>query len=122
MRALRAARASLRARAVRQAQPRLWDFCLKLRGKAADWAEIGQGRPFVHLSGMYPVERGCLAVVWPLAMHPVNKNELIVWDLAHDPAAGGAIHGSMAGPESSDEPPRRQPRRLHGLGGHGEPP
>ena len=73
------------ARAIKTAQPRLWDFCLKLREKSAVWAEIGQGRPFVHLSGMYPVERGCLAIVWPLAMHPVNKNELIVWDLAHDP-------------------------------------
>jgi len=50
------------------------------------WDEIGAGRPFVHLSGMYPVERGCLAVVWPLAPHPVNRNELIVWDLAHDPS------------------------------------
>ena len=75
------------ARAVKTAQPRLWDFCLKLRDKHAVWAEIGQGRPFVHLSGMYPVERGCLAVVWPLAPHPTNKNELIVWDLAEDPQA-----------------------------------
>ncbi|MDE2372482.1 MAG: exodeoxyribonuclease I, partial [Burkholderiales bacterium] len=49
------------------------------------WAEIGVGRPFVHLSGRYPVERGCFAVVWPLAPHPTNKNELIVWDLASDP-------------------------------------
>ncbi|RVT50866.1 exodeoxyribonuclease I [Rubrivivax albus] len=75
------------ARAVKTAQPRLWDFCLKLRDKHAVWAEIGQARPFVHLSGMYPVERGCLAVVWPLAPHPTNKNELIVWDLAEDPQA-----------------------------------
>jgi exodeoxyribonuclease-1 len=75
------------ARAVKAAQPRLWDFCLKLRDKRAVWDEIGQGRPFVHLSGMYPVERGGLAVVWPLAMHPTNKNELIVWDLAEDPQA-----------------------------------
>lgn len=74
------------ARALKTAQPKLWDFCLKLRDKRAVWAEIGQGRPFVHLSGMYPVERGCLALVWPLAMHPTNKNELIVWDLAQDPA------------------------------------
>jgi exodeoxyribonuclease-1 len=35
---------------------------------------------------MYPAERGCLGLVWPLAPHPTNKNELIVWDLAHDPA------------------------------------
>ena len=73
------------ARLIRKAQPRLWDFCLKLRRKDAVTAEIGNGRPFVHLSGMYPVERGCLAVVWPLAPHPTNKNEVIVWDLAHDP-------------------------------------
>lgn len=79
------------ARAVKTAQPRLWDFCLKLREKNAVWAEIGEKRPFVHLSGMYPVERGCLAVVWPLAMHPTNRNELIVWDLAHDPAELAAL-------------------------------
>jgi exodeoxyribonuclease-1 len=73
------------ARLVKQAQPRLWDFCLKLRHKDAVRAEMGVGRPFAHLSGMYPAERGCLAIVWPLAPHPGNKNEVIVWDLAHDP-------------------------------------
>lgn len=73
------------ARLIKTQQPRLWDFCLKLRKKDAVAAEIGAGRPFVHLSGMYPVERGCLALVWPLAPHPTNKNELIVWDLAQDP-------------------------------------
>jgi exodeoxyribonuclease-1 len=73
------------ARLIKQAQPRLWDFCLRLRKKDAVLAEMGHGKPFAHLSGMYPVERGCLAVVWPLAQHPTNKNEVIVWDLAHDP-------------------------------------
>jgi exodeoxyribonuclease-1 len=73
------------ARLIHGRQPRLWEFCLKLHRKDAVWAEIGVQRPFVHLSGRYPVERGCLAVVWPLAPHPVNRNELIVWDLAHDP-------------------------------------
>ena len=73
------------ARLIRQAQPRLWDFCLKLRKKDAVWEEIGVGRPFLHISGMYGPERGCLALVWPLAPHPTNKNELIVWDLASDP-------------------------------------
>jgi exodeoxyribonuclease-1 len=74
------------ARLVKERQPRLWDFCLKLRDKNAVRAEMGLGRPFLHLSGMYPVERGCMAVVWPLAPHPTNKNEVIVWDLSHDPA------------------------------------
>ena len=74
------------ARLLRERQPRLWEFCLKLRKKDAVWAEIGTERPFLHVSGMYGVERGCIALVWPLAAHPTNKNELIVWDLAEDPA------------------------------------
>ena len=73
------------ARLLRRRQPKLFDFCLRLRHKDAVWAEIGVGRPFLHVSGRYPAECGCLALVWPLAPHPVNKNELIVWDLAHDP-------------------------------------
>lgn len=74
------------ARRVKAANPRLWDFCLKLRSKQAVWDEIRPGRPFLHISGMYPADRGCLALVWPLAPHPTNKNELIVWDLAEDPS------------------------------------
>lgn len=74
------------ARLLKSAQPKLWDFCLKLRKKDAVWAEIGMGRPFLHVSGMYGPERGCIALVWPLAPHPSNKNELIVWDLSVDPA------------------------------------
>ena len=73
------------ARLIKDRNPRLWDFCLRLRKKDAVLDEIGHGKPFVHLSGMYPVERGCLALVWPLAQHPTNKNEVIVWDLAADP-------------------------------------
>ncbi|MGH6648172.1 exodeoxyribonuclease I [Aquabacterium sp.] len=73
------------ARLIQQKQPRLFDFCLKLRKKDAVLAEIGVGRPFLHISGHYGVERGGLAIVWPLAPHPSNKNELIVWDLSEDP-------------------------------------
>ena len=80
------------ARLIKQAQPKLWDFCLKLRKKDAVLAEAGLDRPrpdwkpFLHISGMYGHERGCMALVYPLAQHPSNKNEILVWDLAHDPA------------------------------------
>ncbi len=79
------------ARLVRAHQPRLFDFCLGLHKKERVLAELGlpldpaTARPFLHVSGMFPAERGCLAVMWPLASHPMNKNELIAWDLAHDP-------------------------------------
>ncbi|WP_035056202.1 exodeoxyribonuclease I [Andreprevotia chitinilytica] len=75
------------ARLIRNAQPKLFDFCLSLRKKDRVQAEIGTTpKPFIHISGMFGVDRGCMAVVWPLAWHPTNKNELIVWDLAFDPA------------------------------------
>lgn len=76
------------ARLIRQQQPRLFEFCLGLRKKDRVMAEIGwpNRRPFLHVSGMIPAERGCITVVWPLAMHPSNKNEIIVWDLQADPA------------------------------------
>ena len=78
------------ARLIKSSQPKLWDFCLKLRSKHEVLRELASaeraGQPFLHISGMYGVERGCLAVVWPLAPHPTNKNEVIVWDLAQDPA------------------------------------
>ena len=79
------------ARLVRTARPKLFDFCLALRKKERVAAELGlpctpaDAKPFIHVSGMFAPERGCLAMMWPLAMHPTNKNELIAWDLAHDP-------------------------------------
>ncbi len=73
------------ARLIKTRQPRLWDFCLRLRRKDEVIREMGVGRPFLHISGMYGVERGCMALVWPLAPHPTNKNEVIVWDLSCDP-------------------------------------
>jgi exodeoxyribonuclease-1 len=79
------------ARLIKLAQPRLFDFCLGLHKKSGVAHELGMpiaprhARPFWHVSGMFSVERGCLALMWPLAMHPKNKNELIAWDLAFDP-------------------------------------
>ena len=76
------------ARLIRDRQPKLFDFCLGLHKKDKVAAEIGLPlrRPFLHITGMIPAERGCIAAVWPLAVHPTNKNEVIVWDLAADPA------------------------------------
>jgi exodeoxyribonuclease I len=82
------------ARLMKAKQPKLWDFCLKLRSKAAVQGELVLGRPVLHVSGMYPAERGCLAVVWPFAPHPTNKNEVIVWDLAQDPSELMALNAA----------------------------
>jgi exodeoxyribonuclease-1 len=80
------------ARLIRERQPKLFDFAFALHRKDRVASELGlpatreTARPFLHVSGMFPAERGCLAVMWPLASHPSNKNELLAWDLAHDPS------------------------------------
>jgi exodeoxyribonuclease-1 len=80
------------AQLLRSAQPKLFDFCFGLHKKDRVLAELGlpttptRAKPFWHISGMFAPERGCLALMWPLAMHPGNKNELLAWDLSADPA------------------------------------
>ncbi|BBH11888.1 exodeoxyribonuclease I [Chromobacterium haemolyticum] len=75
------------ARLIKQHQPKLFDFYLSLRKKDAVKVQLSlhAPRPVLHVSGMYGAERGNMAVVWPLAAHPYNANEVIVWDLSHDP-------------------------------------
>ena len=80
------------ARLIKTAQPKLFDFCLGLHKKDRVAAELGlpasqeTAQPFLHVSGMFGPERGCLAIMWPLATHPSNKNEVLAWDLAFDPS------------------------------------
>ena len=80
------------AQLLRSAQPKLFDFCFGLHKKDRVMAELGlpttltHAKPFWHISGMFAPERGCLALMWPLAMHPGNKNELLAWDLSFEPS------------------------------------
>jgi exodeoxyribonuclease-1 len=80
------------ARLIREKQPRLFDFAFGLHKKDGALREMGlpatqeHARPFLHVTGMISPARGCLAVMWPLATHPTNKNEVICWDLASDPS------------------------------------
>ena len=80
------------ARLIKSAKSKLFDFCLELHKKSRVAAELGlpaslsDCRPFLHVSGMFSPERGCLAIMYPLATHPANKNEVLAWDLAYDPS------------------------------------
>ncbi|MEB2347311.1 MAG: exodeoxyribonuclease I [Comamonadaceae bacterium] len=80
------------ARLIREHHPRLFEFAFSLHKKERVAQELrlpttqSTAKPFLHVSGMFPAQQGCLAVMWPLATHPTNRNELLAWDLAHDPA------------------------------------
>lgn len=76
------------ARLIRVRQPRLWDWHFELRRKQKVFAllDVVAMTPLVHVSSRYPASRHCLTVIAPLAAHPSRPGEVIVYDLAVDPA------------------------------------
>jgi exodeoxyribonuclease-1 len=75
------------ARLVRERQPGLYDYYLKLRNKreVAALLDPVQRKPVLHFSGRLPAARGCGTLVLPLARHPSNANGIICYDLSVDP-------------------------------------
>jgi len=74
------------ARALKTAQPRLFEHALRLRDKkvAATLLNVTTMAPVVHVSSKIPATRGCLAVIAPIAMHPTNGNCVLSFDLGGD--------------------------------------
>lgn len=77
------------ARLIRTRQPRLFDYALTHRDKrsAGRMLDPARAEPVLHVSGRIPASRSHLAVVLPIAWHPVNRNAVIVVDLADAPEA-----------------------------------
>ncbi|MFY0655603.1 exodeoxyribonuclease I [Neptunomonas phycophila] len=75
------------AKLVKEKQPKLYEYVINNRTKAAAQRllDVTTMKPVLHVSSRYPAELGNLAVVAPLANHPVNRNSTLVWDLRVDP-------------------------------------
>ena len=76
------------AKLIKEKQPKLFDFVLKHKDKhsARQMLDTATLKPVFHISAKYPATRGCCALVAPVAEHPTNKNQVIVYDLREDPA------------------------------------
>ena len=74
------------ARLIRSKQRRLFDYYLRLRDRAQLHRLLRPEKPelSLHVSRMFPRERGGIAPVMPLARHPQNRNSVIVANLAVD--------------------------------------
>lgn len=75
------------ARLFRQAQPRLWDYALRLRDKrhVRSLLRVTAPEPLLHVSQKYPATRLCAAPVLALAEHPKYPTRVIAFDLDTDP-------------------------------------
>lgn len=75
------------ARLLRRCQPRLFDYAFEQRGKHEAMARLRprSGEAVFHVSGRIPARFGAASLFLPLAMHPVNRNAVICFDLRCDP-------------------------------------
>jgi exodeoxyribonuclease-1 len=76
------------AKLIKDKQSRLYDFLYQLRRKqeVLKHIDLKEMTPILHTSGMYGSDHGSTRLVVPIAPHPTNKNSIIVFDLAQDPA------------------------------------
>jgi exodeoxyribonuclease-1 len=76
------------AKLIKDKQPKLYQHLFNLRRKdmAASQLDTVNKRPVLHISGMFGVDKGCAAMMVPLAIDAVNKNAIICFDLMSDPA------------------------------------
>lgn len=74
------------ARLVKQQQPKMFDFLLKIRSKqeVAKLVNLDDPQPFVYTSGRYP--KGTLHTTVAIPVAPGGRpGSVIVYDLRHDP-------------------------------------
>ncbi|WP_417548308.1 exodeoxyribonuclease I [Marinobacter segnicrescens] len=76
------------AKLIKEKQPKLFEFVVNNKDKHSARAMLDTAtmKPVFHISAKYPATRGCCAMVAPVAEHPTNKNQVIVYDLREDPA------------------------------------
>ena len=76
------------AKLIKTQQPKLYDYAFSLRKKqtVSNLLNVHDMQPVLHTSSMFPAKYGCTTVVAPIALHPINKNGIVVYDLRYDPA------------------------------------
>jgi exodeoxyribonuclease-1 len=77
------------ARKLKHAQPRFWDYVLKLRDKKTvrGLCDLVGHTPLLHVSGRFPAERRHAALVAPIAVHPLIGTRVVAYDLGVHPEA-----------------------------------
>lgn len=75
------------AKLIKEKQPDLYRhiFSIKDKKTAGALIDLKSQRPLLHISSKFASQNGCAGLIAPIAMHPVNKNAVIVAVLDKDP-------------------------------------
>jgi exodeoxyribonuclease-1 len=108
------------AKKIKTLYPELFDLLYPLRKKryAQSQLDLEGLKPFAHVSGMFPVEKGCLAAMVPIALNPNNPNAVICWNLTEDPAplldlTAEEIKARVFSPQTALIEPRLPIKQVH---------
>ncbi|PCK09941.1 MAG: exodeoxyribonuclease I [Alteromonadaceae bacterium] len=76
------------AKLIKNKKTALYDFVCQNRSKQAvmKMMDFESRKPLLHISSQFPSTRGCVGLIAPIAMHPVNKNAVICYELSVDPS------------------------------------
>jgi exodeoxyribonuclease I len=72
------------AKLIKQKQPDLFNYLLKMRDKKVIAELVEKGQPFIYSSGKYPSEFEKTTAVVSISKHP-KRQGVLVYDLRHDP-------------------------------------
>ena len=78
------------ARLIRDKQPKMFDYLLKMRDKKAIAELVEANQPFLYCSGKYSTEYEKTAAVVAIAKHP-KRQGMLVYDLRYDPTPFAAM-------------------------------
>ncbi len=75
------------AKLLHEKQPRLFRYLFSLRRKERvhELVDLYRRTPFTYTSRVFSRAEGCTTAVAPLGVNPRNPNEVLVYDLRHDP-------------------------------------
>ena len=81
------------AKLIKTKKPALYDYVYGHKSKQAvgKLIDIQNRKPLLHISSKFPSVNGCAGLIVPLAMHPLNKNAVIVYELSVDPSPLDAL-------------------------------
>ncbi|MCP4482907.1 MAG: exodeoxyribonuclease I [bacterium] len=72
---------------IKEKQPKLYEYCRTNSSKEQAYQIIynSKDEPIMHTSGMFTNAFGCTTLVYPLTVHPTNKNCILTYDLRFSP-------------------------------------
>lgn len=74
------------AKLIKEKQPKLYKFFFDRRLKTEAEKLLVINEPVLHVSSTFGRENNYIAMLMPISDHPTNKNAVITWNLAYDPA------------------------------------